>query len=805
MDELRAYRDRRLELGDMIRAALYMARACGDDQGERRARELVARLAADQFQLAVVGQFSRGKTTLMNALLRGAYLPMGALPMTSVITRVRYGSRPRAMVRRRSSRLAVEVPLADVARFVAASSAERAELQVATVEVEVPAEILRLGFELVDTPGVGSAIAANTATTRKFVPQADAVLFVTGFDSPLTEAEVSFLADAVRHAGKLFLVLNKRDLVSAREADEVAEFVRYRVREDLRLGEPRLFGLSALQALEATTSGDSERLADSGLAPLYVALSRFLATGKTRLFLSNVAKRAAALVAVRRRDLQLGRVASLGGSDRAAALTAFTVRLAELDQERRSLADEITAIVESRLPSLLAAGRSTWQASLHELLGPCLETALQADPGSPARDRAIFTQATLEAAGRGIALDWLARRTGEVLELATGITADKIGALLQVARAPRIAAARVAGLAEDDDDPGPVGWTADDLPGLIVRPPEWTVRMPPPRRFLSRPDGGAAGLRDRAAEALAGAIAAFEAGARISFCDAARDWARRLGEQADRQAADEAAYVRRCLHATPTDVDVAAVDDLSTRLAGFQAALDELETHSDEDTGSDLAPVSSPETAVVRGVGCAVCEQMETTLKEHLRREQFRLATIDYDQERHALTGGYCPLHTWQYASIASPLGISAGYAKLATSVADALESISRNGGAAGDLASLVAAVGPRAGTCPLCAVLAVCERDMISEITARSPADGGGDVLCLRHLSLALRTDPQPEAARNMIRMLAGTLRRDAEDMRAYALKREAPHGATPTAEESSAHLDALRRIAGLSALNQP
>jgi GTPase SAR1 family protein len=70
-----------------------------------------------------VGQFSRGKTTLMNALLGGSYLPMGALPMTSVITTIRYGSQPRAMVRRRASDLRVEVPLADVAEFVSSSSA----------------------------------------------------------------------------------------------------------------------------------------------------------------------------------------------------------------------------------------------------------------------------------------------------------------------------------------------------------------------------------------------------------------------------------------------------------------------------------------------------------------------------------------------------------------------------------------------------------------------------------------------------------------------------------------------------------
>jgi len=118
MDELRTYADRRLELGDMIRAALHLARGYGDERAENRARDLLSRLAADTFQLAVAGQFSRGKTTLMNALLGGPYLPMGALPMTSVITTVRYGSRPKAIVRRRASGLGAEVPLAQVAAIV---------------------------------------------------------------------------------------------------------------------------------------------------------------------------------------------------------------------------------------------------------------------------------------------------------------------------------------------------------------------------------------------------------------------------------------------------------------------------------------------------------------------------------------------------------------------------------------------------------------------------------------------------------------------------------------------------------------
>ena len=154
----------------------------------------------------------------MNALLAAAYLPMGTLPMTSVVTTVRYGSRARALIRSAESSFPVEVPVADISRFVARQSADRARMRVASVEVQLPAEFLRLGFEFVDTPGIGSAVAANTAATLAYLPQADALVFVTAFDSPLTEAETAFLKRAAPHAGRLFVVVNKRDLVADSDA-----------------------------------------------------------------------------------------------------------------------------------------------------------------------------------------------------------------------------------------------------------------------------------------------------------------------------------------------------------------------------------------------------------------------------------------------------------------------------------------------------------------------------------------------------------------------------------------------------------
>ena len=195
---------------------------------------------------------------------------------------------------------------------------------------------------------------------------------------------------------------------------------------------------------------------------------------------------------------------------------------------------------------------------------------------------------------------------------------------------------------------------------------------------------------------------------------------------------------------------------------------------------------------------------MQTTLTDYLRRSQFRLATREGEQQRHALAGGFCPLHTWQYAAMASPLGMSAGYPKLAAAVADALNSISEQDGTVADLAGGVADVAPQPGTCPLCAALAERERKAVSETVRQAPAAPTAAALCLRHLALALAAGPPPETGRAMVRALADALRRDGDDMRAYALKREGLHSGLVTQEESRAHLRALRRLAGLSALTQ-
>ena len=200
-----------------------------------------------------------------------------------------------------------------------------------------------------------------------------------------------------------------------------------------------------------------------------------------------------------------------------------------------------------------------------------------------------------------------------------------------------------------------------------------------------------------------------------------------------------------------------------------------------------------------------VCEQMQATLSEHLRRSSSGSPPESMTRRGMRWPGGTARCIPGSTPPSRPRWASPPAYAKLAASMADALESIGRKGGTTGDLASLVAALNPRTGTCPLCALLTERERSVITEITSGTPAEAGSATLCLRHLTQALAADPALKTGQAMVQALADALRRTADDMRTYALKREALHSGLLTEEESGAYLDTRRRLAGLPALSQP
>lgn len=168
--------------------------------------DLFARLAEDRFNLAVIGRFSRGKSSLMNAMLHTDRLPTGILPLTSVITTVSYGSIEQVFIEHEGWTLQEEVALDALPNYVTQQGNPGNRKRVRFAHVKLPAELLRRGFHFVDTPGLGSAIVANTRTTERFLPQVDAFMLVTGFAvrSPRRRSESSMTPQRQEGASSSF-------------------------------------------------------------------------------------------------------------------------------------------------------------------------------------------------------------------------------------------------------------------------------------------------------------------------------------------------------------------------------------------------------------------------------------------------------------------------------------------------------------------------------------------------------------------------------------------------------------------------
>lgn len=236
-------------------------------------RDLFKKLAEDRFNLAVVGRFNRGKSSLINAILHTDRLPVGCLPLTATIAQIIYGSRERAWITPEGHQHSLEIEMNDLPAYLTSTTAAVAEAR-----IELPARLLRKGFAIVDTPGLGSAIQANSRNTLAYIPEADAVVLVTSYDSPFSEDERELVALAQRYRHRLFFVIAKEDLISATEKLEIDTYFRTQL---LRAGvsTPEIHSVSVAPGFEASVDRFVTRL------------TRFLINEKQDEFLRSISLR----------------------------------------------------------------------------------------------------------------------------------------------------------------------------------------------------------------------------------------------------------------------------------------------------------------------------------------------------------------------------------------------------------------------------------------------------------------------------------------------------------------------------------
>ena len=226
-----------------------LAQELGDEPVAEEARELAARVSEGRFYVACVGQFKRGKSTLLNALVSQEVVPTGFIPVTAVPTVIRFGDKLHARVRMRDASWR-DVTMPDLKEYVTEELNPENKKGVDGAEVFVPSDLLSSGMCFVDTPGLGSVFTGNTATTQAFIPHIDAALVVVGADPPIAGEELALVEAVCKQVQDLILVINKSARTSDPERAAAAKFTREILEKRLHRPMGEVLEVSAAEPME---------------------------------------------------------------------------------------------------------------------------------------------------------------------------------------------------------------------------------------------------------------------------------------------------------------------------------------------------------------------------------------------------------------------------------------------------------------------------------------------------------------------------------------------------------------------------
>lgn len=190
-------------------------------QAERVGR-LAQKLQENEVTIAVIGQFKRGKTTLVNSMLGRDILPVGIVPVTAAVTRIRYGEESARVYF--TNGLSEEVEPGELHGYISEQENRNNEKGVAEVEIHTPSDFLKDGMILVDTPGVGSVHENNSRSAYDFARESDGVIFMLSVDSPINQIEIDFLRSVGKYAGKFYFTVNKIDTIGG---EDLKEYLKY--------------------------------------------------------------------------------------------------------------------------------------------------------------------------------------------------------------------------------------------------------------------------------------------------------------------------------------------------------------------------------------------------------------------------------------------------------------------------------------------------------------------------------------------------------------------------------------------------
>ena len=793
-----------------------------------RLRDLMTRLGEDRLQLVVLGQFKRGKTSLMNAIIRRPLLPTGALPVTSAVTSLRYGPSVRAAVKRAGRAFNEEIPVASLPEFVTERGNPGNRKRVLSVAVEVPAPFLRRGLHFVDTPGIGSANERATETTLGFLPEADAAIFVTSADGPMSRAELEFLDCVRKHVRKLFFVLNKVDQLAADERGEVVNDTARLLACRLGAESVRLYPVSATRALVADPA-DAEALAESGFPALENALATFLSEERQSVFLAALLDRAIAALEETRFMLGLRRRAleqkSGGGGSTADRLPS---RFDELEKERRAVVAHVTRLIAEWTANVLDPALERFAAETLSADLPSPRTSSAVSPERPGAEMRRMVDERLKERSAA----WIRNNVESVHAFADAVVREVRPDVESLLREPERFAASLLGAneralqSEENASSAAWDWIApafepreadlgvdlgeiEDADSRLPLPPALAVRFA--RRRLARQlpkdvERTVSGLR----RVVVGYLNGCALGIDVSTAGRLAGEHRRLElvmtasadeEETEGGGADTAVRMQSLLtHAVALRDALLRHEPIPHAPVSAATAEADTATAQPRKTRAERPSDQAGETRPVTGT-CVICSAASDAIFDFLCHYQYAIATDPASQRQFLASCGLCPTHTWHLERLSSRRGLCASYPSLLDQTANRMRGM--YGLPAAGLARRLDALLSGADACPACGTRRRVEQEAAERLAQklRRPEERAAfersPWLCVPHLRLLI-TGVDGDTAEGLLRSCVRRVVDLSDSMREYTIKHDALRRSLLTEEEIQASRQSLVLLVG-------
>jgi GTP-binding protein EngB required for normal cell division len=195
---------------------------------------ILDRLEDNNFEIAVFGHVSSGKSSLLNTILETDVLPVGVTPITAVPTRLAFAESPAVNVwfaNRSPERY--EIPR--LPEFMAEQLNPGNEKHVTRIVVQLASPRLRDGITFVDTPGLGSLATRGAAETLAYLPRCDLGVVLIDAGSTLTPDDLQTIQILYDAAIPATVLLSKADLLTVQDRLHVIEYVKEHIRKELDL------------------------------------------------------------------------------------------------------------------------------------------------------------------------------------------------------------------------------------------------------------------------------------------------------------------------------------------------------------------------------------------------------------------------------------------------------------------------------------------------------------------------------------------------------------------------------------------